>query len=152
MKIKHDKILLHYLDKYWDKLFGHVIKISKDDHEIIIIISRTNNISEHKMHSLKKGWRRKLGVKKLARILQAARHEEFLVTNLNKQDYIDAVYGGSLDNIPFCFAKYCTEAFEIRKLRKNPDQKEVLSIGKKSLRQPDTVLNISKAIEKLMCR
>jgi hypothetical protein len=78
---KSSSIVIDYLDKYSDKLVGHLISLSGSNQEILL--DRTNNISEHRFGKTKTGWRRKLGTKKLTRHLQAARHEEFLVANLD---------------------------------------------------------------------
>lgn len=143
---KSSSILIDYLDKYSDNLVGHVITLPGSNQEILL--DRTNNIPEHCFGKTKTGWRRKLGTKKLTRHLQAARHEEFLVANLEQHDYIDAVYGGSLDNMASCFSKYCDHSLEIRKLRNNTEEKKTMPISKKTLRQPGILLN---AIQTLGC-
>lgn len=143
---KSSSILIDYLDKYSDNLVGHVITLPGSNQEILL--DRTNNIPEHCFGKTKTGWRRKLGTKKLTRHLQAARHEEFLVANLEQHDYIDAVYGGSLDNMAYCFSKYCDNSLEIRKLRNNKEEKKTMPISKKTLRQPGILLN---AIQTLGC-
>ena len=127
------KIVIGYLEKYADKLVGHLITLPGGDK---ILLERTNNISEQHFSSAKIGWRRKLGTKKLKRQLQAARHEEFLCVNLNLQKYIDVVYDGSLDNMPNYFAKYCNQALEIRKLREKPEDKKIMPVSKNLLRHP----------------
>jgi len=99
---------------------------------------------------MKTGWRRKLGTKKLKRHIQAARHEEFLVANLDRQEYINLVYGGSLDNMSSSFAQYCNEALEIRKIRNTPEEKQTMPICKKSLRQPGRLINVVQAIRGLL--
>ena len=133
------KIVIGYLEKYADKLVGHLITLPGGDK---ILLERTNNISEQHFSSAKIGWRRKLGTKRLNRQLQAARHEEFLCANLNLQKYIDVVYDGSLDNMPNYFAKYCNQALEIRKLREKPEDKKSMPVSKNLLRQPG-MLNIA---------
>ena len=127
------KIMIGYLEKYADKLVGHLITLPGGDK---ILLERTNNISEQHFSSAKIGWRRKLGTKKLTRQLQAAHHEEFLYVNLNLQKYIDLVYDGNLDNMPNYFAKYCNQALEIRKLKQKPDEKKSMPVSKNLLRQP----------------
>jgi hypothetical protein len=106
--VKSSQIIIDYLDKYADKLVGHLITVRTNKQ--VILLDRTNNIAEHRFGRTKTGWRRKLGTKKLTRQVQAARHEEFLVANLDCQHYINAVYGGSLDNMADYFAKYCDES------------------------------------------
>jgi len=133
------KIVINYLEKYADKLVGHLITLPGGDK---ILLERTNNISEQNFSKAKIGWRRKLGTKQLKRQLQAARHEEFLCVNLNLQKYIDVVYDGSLDNMPNYFAKYCNQALEIRKLREKPEDKKSMPVSKNLLRQPG-MLNVA---------
>ncbi len=96
------------------------------------------------------GWRRKLGTKKLTRHLQAARHEEFLVANLDRQDYIKAVYGGSIDNMAHYFSKYCDHSLQIRKLRDAKEEKKTMPISKKTLRQPGMLLGVVQALGSLL--
>jgi hypothetical protein len=127
------KIMIAYLEKYADKLVGHLITLPGGDK---ILLERTNNISEQHFSRAKIGWRRKLGTKKLTRQLQAARHEEFLCANLKLQKYIDVVYDGSLDNMPNYFAKYRNQALEIRNLRQKPEEKKSMPVSKNLLRQP----------------
>ena len=110
------------------------------------MLDRTNNIPEHRFSKTKTGWRRKLGTKKLTRHLQAARHEEFLVANLDRQDYVNAVYGGSLDNMAFYFSKYYRDALKIRKLRNTREEKNTMPISKKTLRQPGMLQGAVQAL------
>ena len=142
--VKSSKILIDYLDKYSDKLVGHLIDLPARNQ--VILLDRTNNIPEHRFSKTKTGWRRKLGTKKLTRHLQAARHEEFLVANLDRQDYVNAVYGGSLDNMALYFSKYYRDALEIRKLRNTKEGKNTMPISKKTLRQPGILQSAVQAL------
>jgi hypothetical protein len=142
--VKSSKILIDYLDKYSDKLVGHLIALPARNQ--VILLDRTNNIPEHRFSKTKTGWRRKLGTKKLTRHLQAARHEEFLLANLDRQDYVNAVYGGSLDNMPLYFSKYYSDALEIRKLRNTKEEKNTMPISKKTLRQPGMLQGAVQAL------
>ncbi len=146
--INNSKILIKYLDKYSEKLVGHLITLPKKNQQILL--DRTNNVSEQCFSVTKKRWRRKLGTKKLTRHLQAARHEEFFVANLEQQNYIDAIYDGSIDNMPFIFAKYGDKAFEIRKSRKLSEDKRTFPISKKSLREPGKLLKVVSVIGGLL--
>jgi len=128
------------LDKYSDKLVGHLTTLPERNR--VILLDRTNNISEHGFDKTKTGWRRKLGTKKLTRHIQTARHEEFLVANLDRQDYINAVYGGSIENMAHYFSKYCDDSLEIRKLRNTKEEKKTMPISKKTLRQPGMLLGV----------
>jgi hypothetical protein len=143
---KSSSIVSDYLDKYTDKLIGHLITMPGSSQ--LMLLDRTNNISEHRFGKTKTGWRRKLGTKKLSRHLQAARHEEFLIANLNQQNYIDVVYGGSLENMAYCFSKFCDNSLEIRNLRNYYEDKNTMPISKKTLRQPAILLN---AVQSLAC-
>jgi len=146
--VKSSQIIIDYLDKYSDKLVGHLITVPANKQ--VILLDRTNNISEHRFGKTKTGWRRKLGTKKLTRHVQAARHEEFFVANLDCQDYINAVYGGSLDNMADYFAKYCDESLQIRNLRNTKEEKNTMPISKKTLRQPDMLLGAVQALGGLL--
>ncbi len=146
--VKSSEIIIEYLDKYSDKLIGHLITLPGRNH--VILLDRTNNIAEHRFSKTKTGWRRKLGTKKLTRHLQAARHEEFLVANLDRQDYVNAVYGGSIDNMAHYFSKYCDDSLEIRKLRNTMKQKKTMPISKKTLRQPGMLLGVFQTLENIL--
>jgi len=76
----------------------------------------------------------------LARHLQSARHEQFLVANLGQQGYVYAVYGGSLENMAYCFSKYCDNSLEIRNLRNYKEEKKTMAIK-------DTEKNITSTQE-----
>lgn len=146
--VRSSEIIIEYLDKYSDKLVGHLITLPESNH--VILLDRTNNIPEHGFGKTKRGWRRKLGTKKLTRQVQTARHEEFLVANLDRQDYINAVYGGSIDNMAHYFSKYCDHSLEIRKLRDTKEEKKTMPISKKTLRQPDMLLGVVQALGSLL--
>jgi hypothetical protein len=146
--VKSSEIIIDYLDKYSDKLVGHLITVPATKQ--VILLDRTNNIQEHRFGKTKTGWRRKLGIKKLTRHVQAARHEEFLVANLDCQSYINAVYDGSLDNMADYFAKYCDESLQIRKLRNTKEEKNTMPISKKTLRQPGMLLGAVQALGGLL--
>ncbi len=138
------KKVIDYLDKYMDELVGHLLTIPGKNK--VILLNRTNNLSEQHFSKTKKGWRRKLGVKKMTRHLQAARHEELLLANLDQTDYIKLVYDGSLDNMPSLFATYCNEARQIRKLRDNSQERRSLPIEKKLLRKSDVLPKVMEAL------
>lgn len=138
------KKIINYLDKYMDELVGHLVTIPGKNK--VILLDRTNNLSEQHFSKTKNGWRRKLGVKKMTRHLQAARHEELLLANLDQADYIKIVYDGSLDNMSSLFATYCQEARQVRKLRENRQESRSLPIEKKLLRKSGV---LPKAVEAL---
>ncbi len=147
--VSSSKKILKYLTKYFDKLVGHVIELPANKR--ILLLDRTNNISEARFGKVKGGWRRKLGLKKLTRYLQSARHEELLMTNLKNKYYVSAVFNGSLDNMADYFAKYSEEALEIRKNRKYNDTNKNMPIIKKTLRKPGSIEKAVEALGGLLC-
>ena len=144
--------IINYLDKYMDQLTGHLVPVSKPGKDEIILLDRTNNLSEQSFSKVKKRWRRKLGVKKLTRHLHAARDEELLLDNLDQPDYIKIVYDGSLDNMSSLFATYCHEAKRIRKLRNNREEKRSLPIGKKLLRKSNVLPEVIEALRTVVLK
>ena len=142
------KKILYYLDKYMDVLVGHVVTIPGKNK--VILLDRTNNLSEQHFSKTKKRWRRKLGIKKMTRHLQAARHEELLLDNLDQVDYIKIVYDGSSDNMSSLFAAYCHEARQVRKLRYNRQERRSLPIEKKLLRKSDVLPEVMDALRTVL--
>ena len=146
--VKSSQIIIDYLDKYSDKLVGHLITLPANNQ--VILLDRTNNLPEHRFGKTKTGWRRQLGTKKLTRHVQAARHEEFLVANLDCQDYMTVVYGGSIDNMADCFSKYDDDSLQIRTSRNAKEEKNTMPISKKTLRQPDMLLGVVQVLGSLV--
>lgn len=147
-KIADAKICETYLDKYWDNLLGHVIPLEGNDEPILA--DRTNHIPEQHFGAAKGGWRRRLGTKKMIRHFQGSRPEELLVSNLASQDYIDVVYGGSLDNLSVYFAKNWKDGKNIRKTLSEKKSNHPMPVSKKILRDPDLLLSLEKGIKKLI--
>lgn len=137
---------MNYLGKYSTKLVGHVLTLPHRD----FLLDRTNNICEQRFGNKKSEWRRKPGIKNLRRHLQAARHEGFLVANIDKHDYINSVYDGTVDNMPYHFAEYCHAALELRKSRKNFPERQVMPCSKKSLRKSENLLNAVMIIKAIL--
>jgi hypothetical protein len=145
------KKIIDYLDKYMDELVGHLVTIpGKNGKNKVLLLDRTNNLSEQHFSNTKNGWRRKLGVKKLTRHLKAARHEELLLTNLDQPEYINIVYDGNPDNMPSLFAKNCHQARQIRKLRDSKEEKRALPIGKKLLRASGVLPEVVAALKTVL--
>jgi hypothetical protein len=138
------RIVLRYLDTYWDKFFGHVIYPEAGGQPLLL--HRTNNVAEHTFDDLKQGERRKAGTKKLARCIHAMRPEQLLVANLANPEYIDALYGGSLTNMPAYFASVWTEAKEIRQARYETISSHRIPVSKKSLRNPEWLPKMEEAL------
>jgi hypothetical protein len=141
-------IVLNYLQKYEKQLVGHVIEIEGRPKPFVVL--RTNNPPEHLFKSTKQGVRRKVGVKKLTRQVQAMRPEAFLVANLADQEYVNLVLGGSLANLPAEMAKQWDSAQAIRKQRLAPTTDHPIPITKKQIRQPQLLENIKQAVTKII--
>ena len=144
--VASSKIIIEYLERYSIKLVGHVLTLPDRD----LLLDRTNNLCEQRFANKKRKWRRKLGTKNLRRHLQAARHEEFLVANLDKQDYTDSIYDGTVDNMVYYFAKYYHVALEFRKLRKNQPERQAMPCSKKLLREPKKLLDAVLMIKAIL--
>jgi hypothetical protein len=85
------KIVLQHLDKYWEYLFGHVLRKSGGK----IIVPRTNNDEERLFGIVKRQCRRLHGRKDLSYELEAMSPAVPLLQNLSNRDYCETVYGGS---------------------------------------------------------
>ena len=145
---KHDaQIIIDYLDRYGNKLSGHLIELPGKGNSVLV--DRTNAISEQRFSNLKTGWRRRLGTKKLARQLQAARHEELLVANLANEQYVQAVYGGKLGNLPDRFAHAAREAQQRRRERRNASDQHAIPVARKTLRRPHIIRRVAGMLTKL---
>jgi len=97
-----DAIVLGYLAKYGDHLFGHPA-IRDEDGNIRFIVERTNNPPEHFFGACKQLLRRRLGRASLGRDLQQQPAQAALVPNLRDPAYL-RVLCGSLENLPAAFA------------------------------------------------
>lgn len=145
---RHDaQIIIDYLDHYGSKLSGHLIELPGK--ETSVLVNRTNAISEQRFSRLKTDWRRRLGTKKLARQLQAARHEEQLVANLTNEQYVQAVYGGDLGNLADRFARAAIEARQRRRERRNAGDQHAIPIARKTLREPRITQRVVGMLHKL---
>jgi len=85
------KIVLQHLKKYWEYLFGHVLR----QRDRTIVVPRTNNDEERMFRIVKRQCRRLHGRKDLSHDLEAMSPAVPLVRNLSNRDYCETVYGGS---------------------------------------------------------
>jgi hypothetical protein len=85
------KIVLQHLEKYWEYLFGHVLRRRGRT----IVVPRTNNDEERMFRIVKRQCRRLHGRKDLSHDLEAMSPAVPLVRNLSNRDYCETVYGGS---------------------------------------------------------
>ena len=142
--------VLQYLEKYQQQLVGHVLVLEGQQEPFVV--QRTNNLVEHRFRATKQAMRRKVGTKKLARYLQAMRPEAMLVANLQDEQYLELVCGGSLDNLPAYFAKHWDLAKEIRAERQIPKTEHPMPTSKKQLRKPQLLDSIKKTVTEIVER
>jgi len=97
-----DAVILKYLKKFGDNLFGHPV-VRDEDGSVIFTTDRTNNILEYFFGQQKQGMRRRLGKAHLGRDLEDQPAQVALVPNLLHDDYV-RILCGSIDNLPNAFA------------------------------------------------
>ena len=136
--------VLDYLQKYYQKLVGHVIVLNGRSEPFVV--QRTNNLSEHRFGRTKQGLRRKLGTKSLVRYVQAMRPEELLVDNLNDPDYLRIVCGGSLENLANSFAENWQAGQRIRSERRAKTTNHSIPTRKKCLRNDGFLSSLKGAV------
>jgi hypothetical protein len=100
-------VILKYLDRYGERLFGHPTMRDRDG-SILAIVERTNNVLEHFFGDEKQRLRRRLGRANLGRDLEDQPAQAALAANLRHPDYV-RVLCGSLDNLPWAFADLDTQ-------------------------------------------
>jgi hypothetical protein len=137
--------VLEYLEKYQEKLVGHVIPRAGQAEPFVV--DRTNNVSEHRFGTTKQGLRRKVGTKKLARLIQAMRPEELLIANLDDPQYLEILCGGNLENLSALFAQNWKAGQAIRTERRKKTTNHPIPIRKKILRDEKILPYIQRAVE-----
>ena len=147
-KVADLRVVMGYLEKYRNKLAGHVIP--RADRGDPFVVARTNNVSEHRFGATKQGIRRKAGSKKLTRLIQAMRPEELLIANLNNPDYLQILCGGNLENLPVLFAETCKQAQAIRTERRKKTSNHPIPIRKKALRDPEILPCLKRAVDMII--
>ena len=85
------QIVVEHLDKYWDYLFGHVLKKRPE----AIVVPRTNNVQESLFRTIKRQCRRLHGRGHICRDIEDMFEASPLVLNLRNARYCETVYGGS---------------------------------------------------------
>lgn len=146
-RVEDAKTVIAYLDKYYSKLHGHVIRVP--DTNRVVLVQRTNNPPEHLFGRTKRGWRRRLGTGKLVRRVHAARPAELLLANLDSQQYLDICYQGSTRNMAPVFARHWAQAAEIRRQRTGTRNNATTHVPKSVLRHDSFFENLTKALRKL---
>ena len=98
-----EAIVLDYLDRYRDHLFGH--PLARDgEGRVVAVVERTNNPAEHFFSQAKRELRRRLGRAHLGRDMQDQPAQVALTANLHDPDYVRIVCG-TLDGLPRAFAE-----------------------------------------------
>jgi hypothetical protein len=121
-------IILNYLDRYANHLFGHPARC--DEHgRIIAVVERTNNVAEHFFGADKQKLRRRLGRANLGRDLEDQPAQAALASNLHHPEYVRLV-SGSLEHLPAAFAKLDQEQYRQANplQRSNKDTKPIKRI------------------------
>lgn len=136
--------VLKYLEKYDGQLSGHVIWREAYPP---FVVARTNNTAEHLFSVTKRGLRRRVGAKKLTRIVDATRPESLLVHNLTDPIYVRLVVGGSLDDLAPAIGGHWPLALEIRRQRASESTTHAIPTTKKQLRRETLLETLAKAAE-----
>jgi hypothetical protein len=97
-------LILAHLDRHGASLFGHLIALPTSLGGGIRVVERTNVVLEQFFHGIKHGERCRSGRKNLGQDLEHLPPEAALALNLEHQDYLEVVCGGSLDGLPAAFA------------------------------------------------
>ncbi|MES9858902.1 MAG: hypothetical protein ABW166_20230 [Sedimenticola sp.] len=122
-------VILKYLDRYNNHLFGHPARYDEDG-MIISVVERTNNVAEHFFGADKQRLRRRLGRANLGRDLEDQPAQAVLTANLRHSDYV-RILCGSLEHLPSAIAQLDQQAaHEIPPLKRtNRDGKLLKRIG-----------------------
>lgn len=130
-----DTILTH-IERHGPYLSGHDVKLTDGTTRLV---DRTNVILEQLFGLEKRRERRRSGRKNLTQDLEQMPAEAFLALNLEKQDYLDVVCGGNIDNLPAAFAAldagHRSQALPVR-LKAMPGKADA-DIVSSSLPKPD---------------
>lgn len=101
-------IILGYLERERDHLFGHPV-VRDEDGTALAVVPRTNNPPEYFFGVSKRLLRRRVGRANLGRDMQQQPPQAALALNLRFPDYV-RVLCGSLGNLPTAFAKLDMDA------------------------------------------
>ena len=100
-------IILTHIEEHGKYLWGHKIStFTSEGENIVRYVHRTNNVLECYFRPVKRNIRRRGGSGDIGYALEHTKASIFYVGNLMSQNYLDIVYGGSLDNLHNRFALY----------------------------------------------
>ena len=139
--------ILRYLDRYWPKLTGHHFTTQTPHGEVSIEVFRTNNIAEMLFGERKRHLRRRMGIANLKRAVAAARPERLLVSNLDREVYVNLLLDGSVEDLVSHFPSCDEEAKKIRQRRKNRRTDKAIPLRPRDVRDEDFLDKVTKAAE-----
>jgi len=88
------KKMLAQIEEYWDKLFSDPIVVDTPHGKITIQPQRTNNIIEQLFREVKRGFRKKSGMKSLSKILKGMLADTPFIKNLGNPEYVKIILDG----------------------------------------------------------
>ena len=88
------KKMLAQIEKYWEKLFSDPIVVDTPHGKITIQPQRTNNILEQLFREVKRGFRKKSGMKSLSKILKGMLADIPFIKNLGNPEYMKIILDG----------------------------------------------------------
>lgn len=94
-------VILDHIERHGTNLWGHAIAMPDGGTRLV---ARTNVLLEQLFGHSKRRERRRSGRKNLAQDLEHLPAEAFLALNLEKQDYLDVICDGKIENLPDAFA------------------------------------------------
>lgn len=129
-------IILEHIERHGPNLWGHALTLPDGSTRLV---ARTNVLLERLFGHSKRRERRRSGRKNLAQDLEQMPAEAFLALNLEKQDYLDIVCDGKIENLPAAFAALDadsrSQSLPVR--LKTSLGKETVDIVSSSLSRPD---------------
>ncbi len=86
--------IVEQIDKYWEKLFADPISVETPTGTVTIQPQRTNNLLERFLRDYRKGYRKRTGNNKMAKMLQTMLADTPLVKNLKNPEYMKLLLDG----------------------------------------------------------
>lgn len=128
--------MIEQIDKYWDKLFADPITVSTPTGPLEIQPQRTNNIMERFFRDLKRGSRKRSGMKSLSKTLRFLLADTPLVKNLDNPEYVEILLDGC-GTLEERFAKIDSRLVVERLRAERKNQRQIAPEMKKIIRRPD---------------
>ena len=128
--------MVEQIDKYWEKLFADPIMVSSPTGPLEIQPQRTNNIMERFFRDLKRGNRKRSGMKSLGKTLRFLLADTPLVKNLENPEYVEILLDGC-DTLEERFAKIDSHTVVERVKAERKNQGRIPPEMKKIIQRPD---------------